>query len=89
MPTRFLQITSTMEQFGNLDMISVEESMGSLKAPEERVKGSNEPSEGKLILTEEEWKKREANEGKLLLTREEWLKRSNKSNGGQSSVNSN
>lgn len=31
-----------------------------------------------LLLTEEEWLKRENNEGWLLLTREEWLKKTNK-----------
>ncbi|KAL8103379.1 hypothetical protein AgCh_027808 [Apium graveolens] len=34
------------------------------------------------MLTEEEWKKRDAEEGKLLLTRDEWLKRSNKGAAG-------
>lgn len=48
-----------MEQFGNLETMSVEEAMGSLKAHEERTKGRNETSEGKLMLTEEEWQKRE------------------------------
>lgn len=81
-PSRFLQITSTIEQFGNLDTMTVEEALGSLKAHEERVKGKIETSEGKLMLTEEKWQRREANEGKLLLTREEWLKRSNKPNDG-------
>ncbi|XP_074356424.1 uncharacterized protein LOC141696136 [Apium graveolens] len=34
-PSRFLQITSTMEQFGDLETMSVEEVIGSLKAHEE------------------------------------------------------
>ncbi|XP_074341887.1 uncharacterized protein LOC141679283 [Apium graveolens] len=38
-PTRFLQIASAIEQFGNLEEMSVEEVVGSLKAHEERVKG--------------------------------------------------
>ncbi|XP_074322820.1 uncharacterized protein LOC141659792 [Apium graveolens] len=67
-PSRFLQITSILEQFGNLDTMIVEEAVGSLKAHEERVKGKVDSSEGKLMLTEEEWQKREAGEGKLLLT---------------------
>lgn len=74
MPTRFLQITSTMEQFGNLDTMTVEEAMGSLKAHDERTEGKGESSDGKLMLTEAEWRKKKANEGKLLLTREEWQK---------------
>lgn len=81
-PSRFLQITSTMEQFGNLDSMTVQEAVGSLKAHEERVKGNVETSEGNLLLTEEEWQKREASEGKLLFTREVWLKRSSKPSDG-------
>lgn len=34
-----------------------------------------ESSGGQLLLSEEQWSKRENDEGKLLLTREEWLKR--------------
>lgn len=67
-PARYLQITSTIEQFGNLDTMSVE-------------KGND----NKLMLTEEEWRRRENSKGKLLLTREEWLQRSNKTGEGQSS----
>ena len=78
-PTKFLQIVSTIEQFGNLDTMSVEEVIGSLKTHEERLNGQMENSEGQqLLLTEDEWLKRESNDGKLLLTREEWLKRSGK-----------
>lgn len=43
-PAKFLQITSIMEQFGNLDTMTVEEAIGSLKAHEERVKGKTETS---------------------------------------------
>ncbi|XP_074327209.1 uncharacterized protein LOC141665122 [Apium graveolens] len=39
-PQKFLQIASTMEQFGNLETMKVEEVIGSLKAHEERIKGS-------------------------------------------------
>ncbi|XP_074375171.1 uncharacterized protein LOC141716909 [Apium graveolens] len=77
-PEKFLQITSTIEQFGNLEMMTIEEAVGSLKAHEERLRGKNENSGSQLLLTEEEWRARENTEGKLLLTREEWLKRSNK-----------
>ncbi|XP_074341853.1 uncharacterized protein LOC141679248 [Apium graveolens] len=74
-PSKFLQITSAIEQFGNLDEMSIEETVGSLKAYEERLRGQSENSNGQLLLTEDEWTKRENNEGQLLLTREEWLKR--------------
>lgn len=78
-PTRFLQIASAIEQFGNLDTMSVEEVMGSQKAHNKRVQGGSETSEGQqLLMTEEEWQSRENKDGKLLLTREEWLKRSGK-----------
>ncbi|XP_074377180.1 uncharacterized protein LOC141718699 [Apium graveolens] len=72
-PTRFLQITSTIEQIGDLETMSVKETLGSLKAHEERMNGKNENSGGKLLLTEEEWSKRETEGKKLLLTIEEWL----------------
>lgn len=83
-PTRFLQIVSAIEQFGDLDTMSVEELIGSLKAHEERLHEQKESNEEQpqLLLTEEEWLKREQNEGKLLLTREEWLRRSEKNTGG-------
>ncbi|XP_074348566.1 uncharacterized protein LOC141687257 [Apium graveolens] len=73
-PTKFLQIVSTLEQFGDLERLTVEEVVGSLKAHEERLSksGKNESNEGQLMLTEEEWQKREAGDSKLLLTREEW-----------------
>lgn len=58
--------------------MSVEEVIGSLKAHEERLRGQTEVNEGKLLLTEEEWKKRENAEGQLLLTREEWMKKTGK-----------
>ena len=78
-PTKFLQIASAIEQFGNLEVMSVEEVVGSLKAHEERLRGPVESSgEQQLLLTEEEWMKREGKDGQLLLTREEWLKRTNR-----------
>ncbi|KAL8107212.1 hypothetical protein AgCh_023865 [Apium graveolens] len=77
-PTKFLQITSAMEQFGQLEEMTIEEAVGSLKAHEERIRGQTENNGGQLLLTEEEWAKREASEGQLLLTKEEWLKKSNK-----------
>lgn len=88
MPSRFLQILSTLEQFGDLETLSVEEVVGSLKSHEERMKGcgKTEPGEGQLLLTEEEWQKREVTENKLLLTRDDWLKKTNRrgSNGSTS-----
>lgn len=38
-PTKFLQIALAIEQFGNLETMSVEEVTGSLKAHEERLQG--------------------------------------------------
>lgn len=83
-PTRFLQMTFTIEQFGNLESMTVEETVGSLKAHEERIKGKGEDSTGQLMLTKDEWNKREAKDSKLLLTKEEWIKRAGK--GGTSGV---
>ncbi|GJU50602.1 zinc finger, CCHC-type containing protein [Tanacetum coccineum] len=39
--TKFLQIASTLEQFGDLDNMTVEEVIGRLKAHEERMKGGS------------------------------------------------
>ncbi|KAL8123365.1 hypothetical protein AgCh_011366 [Apium graveolens] len=58
--------------------MSVEEVVGSLKAHEERVRGKPEPSQGHLLMTEEEWKRKENLERQLMLTREEWMRRSSK-----------
>ncbi|XP_074364457.1 uncharacterized protein LOC141705355 [Apium graveolens] len=72
-------IASAIEQFGNLEVMTVEEVIGSLKAHEERLQGPTEYNEGQqLLLTGEEWHKRENGDGKLLLTRQEWLKKSGK-----------
>lgn len=78
-PSKFLPIVSTIEQFGNLETMSMEEAVGSLKAHEERLKGQSDAGGGQLMLIAEEWSKREKDETKLLLTREEWLKRRGKS----------
>ncbi|KAL8132026.1 hypothetical protein AgCh_007784 [Apium graveolens] len=58
-PTKFLQITSTIEQFGNLDTMTIEETVGSLKAHEECLRGQSETGGGggQFLLTEEERKK--------------------------------
>ncbi|XP_074336066.1 uncharacterized protein LOC141673234 [Apium graveolens] len=71
-PTKFLQIASTIEQFGDLDTMSVEEAVGSLKAHEERLNGQG-------------WLKKEKEEGQLLFTIEEWLRRSSLKNKGNGS----
>ena len=84
-PSKFLQITSAIEQFGKLDEMSVEETVGSLKAHEERLQGQTENNSGQLMLTEEEWLKREKSEGQLLFTKEEWQKRKNQKNRGTNS----
>ncbi|KAK1400343.1 CCHC-type domain-containing protein [Heracleum sosnowskyi] len=77
-PSKFLQIASTIEQFGNLEEMMLEEAIGSLKAHEERLKGTTEVTDSQVLLTEEEWRKRENSDSKLLLTREEWQKRMNR-----------
>lgn len=51
---KFLQIASAIEQFGDLEKMSVEEVVGSLKAHEERIRGQNEVNNGQLMHTEEE-----------------------------------
>lgn len=56
-PSKFLQITSTIEQFGNIEVMTIEETVGSLKAHEERLKGQTENNGGQLLLSEEEWRK--------------------------------
>ncbi|KAL8105967.1 hypothetical protein AgCh_029688 [Apium graveolens] len=77
-PSKFLLITSAIEQFGKIDEISIEDTVGSLKAHEERICGQNENTGGQLLLTEEEWSRKENGEGQLLFTREEWIKKSGK-----------
>lgn len=74
-PSKFLQITSAIEQFRKLDEMSIEETVGSLKAHEERLRGQSETGNKQLLLTEDEWIKRENSEEQLLFTREEWLKK--------------
>lgn len=53
----------------------IEETIGSLKAHEERLKGQTGTNGDQSLLIEGEWMKREGNVGKLLFTREEWRKR--------------
>ncbi|GKC36157.1 retrotransposon protein, putative, unclassified, partial [Tanacetum coccineum] len=56
--TKFLQIASTLEQFGDLDNMTVEEVIGRLKAHEERMKGYGDSDERRLLLTHQEWSER-------------------------------
>lgn len=77
--SKYLQITSTIEQFGNLEEMTVEEAVGRLKAHEERIRGTTDSKNGQFLMTKEDWLKLESHEGQLLLTREEWMKRANKS----------
>lgn len=53
-PSKFLQIVSTIEQFSNLETMFVEETIGSLKAHEERIKGKSDAGGGQQLLTAEE-----------------------------------
>ncbi|XP_023735907.1 uncharacterized protein LOC111883814 [Lactuca sativa] len=57
-PPKFLQIAFTLEQFGDLETMRVEEVIGRLKAHEERMKGHKESDERKLLLTHKEWSER-------------------------------
>lgn len=58
--------------------MTVEEAISSLKAHEERLKGSTEVKGGQVLLTDYEGRKRESSDNKLLLIREEWQKRINR-----------
>ncbi|KAL8101049.1 hypothetical protein AgCh_033071 [Apium graveolens] len=77
MPNKYLQIVSTIEQFGDLENMTVEEIVSSLEAHNERTRSQNDSDGGKLLLTEEEWSRRENTGGQLLLTREEWMSKTN------------
>nr|KAJ0210782.1 hypothetical protein LSAT_V11C400185190 [Lactuca sativa] len=52
---KFVQIASTLEQFGDLDDMSVEEVIERLKAYEEQMKSRGENDEWKLLITHKEW----------------------------------
>ncbi|GJQ90741.1 hypothetical protein Tco_0001880 [Tanacetum coccineum] len=68
-PSKFLQIAYTIEQFADLDNITVEEVIGRLKAHEERVRRRSECGEGKLLLTLDTYANDSSNN-------QEWLERS-------------
>lgn len=57
-PNKFLQIASTIEQFGDHKTMTMEEVIGRLKAHEERLRGSGDVDEEHLLLTRAEWKER-------------------------------
>ncbi|XP_020249218.1 uncharacterized protein LOC109826605 [Asparagus officinalis] len=55
-PPKFLQIASTIEQFGNLNTMAVEEVIGSLKTHDERLRGYGDNEEEHVLLTSAKWK---------------------------------
>ena len=57
-PNKFLQIASTIEQFGDLKTMTMEEVIGRLKAHEERLWGRGDVDKEHLLLTHAEWKAR-------------------------------
>ena len=61
--SKFVPIASTLEQFGDLDEMSVEEVIGRLKAYEERMKGFVDNDDRKLLLTHKEWSDRNKKKG--------------------------
>ncbi|XP_074324319.1 uncharacterized protein LOC141661234 [Apium graveolens] len=82
-PSKYVTISSTIEQFGIMEEMAVEDIVGQLKAHDERTRGVFEDKGEKLLITEEEWLKSESPDGKLLLTREEWAKRANRGGSDQ------
>ncbi|XP_039129027.1 uncharacterized protein LOC120265208 [Dioscorea cayenensis subsp. rotundata] len=62
-PSKFIHIASTIKQFSNLQTMTVEEVIGSLKAHEERLLGYEDEKEEHILLTKAEWKAREESEG--------------------------
>jgi hypothetical protein len=63
-PSKFLEIASAIEQFGNLKTMTMEELTGRLKAHEERLRGSaEEKGDEQLMLTRSQWLARERGGG--------------------------
>jgi hypothetical protein len=62
-PSKFLEIASAIEQFGDLKKMNMEEVTGRLKAHEERLRGSTDEKDGELLLTRSEWVARERGGG--------------------------
>lgn len=82
-PSKYVNIASTIEQFEKIEEMTVEHIVGRLKAHDERTRGVVEDKGGKLLMTEEEWLKSESPDGKLMLTREEWAKRASRGGNDQ------
>ena len=60
-PSKYLQIVSTIEQFGDLKTMMVEEAIGCLKVYEERLRGmSGNNDDEHLLLTRAEWEAQSA-----------------------------
>ena len=64
-PKKFLQVVSTIEQFGDFKTMIVVEVIGRLKAYEERISVYTDGEGEQLLLTRAEWKAREAKGCKL------------------------
>jgi hypothetical protein len=64
-PTRFVQITVSIETLLDLVAMSVEEVMGHLRAVEERLDDDQGASGGQFLLTERQWeeKKKQGRDG--------------------------
>ena len=48
--SKFIQIASTIEEFGDVNSKTIEEVIGTLKAHEERLRGHEQKSEEKVLL---------------------------------------
>lgn len=59
LPKKYIQIVSTIEQFGDFDAMTVEEVVGRLRAHEERVKDDDEKKENQLLMTQSQWRELE------------------------------
>ncbi|KAD4586052.1 hypothetical protein E3N88_23653 [Mikania micrantha] len=59
-PKKFLQIFASIEQYSEIEHMSLEEAVGRLKAYEDRIKvlDEEENDQGKLLLTKEDWQER-------------------------------
>ncbi|KAK9072217.1 hypothetical protein SSX86_008649 [Deinandra increscens subsp. villosa] len=59
-PKKFLQIVASIEQYSEIENMSLEEAVGRLKAYEDRIKVLEEKDDeqGKLLLTKEDWQEK-------------------------------
>ncbi|KAJ0970052.1 hypothetical protein J5N97_022929 [Dioscorea zingiberensis] len=64
-PPRLVSIVSTIEQFGDLDTMTIEEVVGRLKALEEWRRIAKGEGDGHVLLTRAEWKAKEKESGKF------------------------